>query len=169
MQVIQYQELASSQASITFSSIPQTYTDLYVVLSARLSTTNGGLRIKVNGSTANLSTRLLYGNGSSAASGTDTTYVGTVTNSNQTASTFGNAALYFPNYSGSTAKSFSGDLVDETNATTATQWVTAGLFNSTSPITSIEFYGDAAGNFVQYSSATLYGITKGSDGVTTVS
>jgi hypothetical protein len=169
MQVIQHQELGSAQAAITFSSIPQTFTDLYLVLSGRVTTTNGGLRIRVNGGTANLSTRLLYGNGSTAASGSDTTYVGTVTNSNQTASTFGNAALYFPNYAGSTAKSFSGDLVDETNATTATQWVTAGLFNSTSPITSIEFFGDGAGNFVQYSSATLYGITKGSDGIVTVS
>ena len=169
MQVIQHQELASAQASITFSSIPQTYTDLYLVLSGRVTTTNGGLRIRVNGGTANLSTRLLYGNGSSAASGTDTTYVGTVTNSNQTANTFGSAGLYFPNYAGSTTKSFSGELVDETNATTATQWVTAGLFNSTSAITAIEFFGDGAGNFVQYSSATLYGITKGSDGTTVVS
>jgi hypothetical protein len=169
MQLIQHQELGSAQSSITFSSIPQTFTDLYLVLSARVTTTNGGLRIRVNGGTANLSTRLLYGNGSSAASGTDTTYVGTVTNSNQTANTFGSTALYFPNYAGSTAKSFSGELVDETNATTATQWVTAGLFNSTSPITAIEFSGDGAGNFVQYSSATLYGITKGSDGIVTVS
>jgi hypothetical protein len=169
MQLIQHQELASAQAAITFSSIPQTFTDLYLVLSARLSTTNGGLRIRVNGSTANLSTRLLYGNGSSAASGTDTTYVGTVSNSNQTANTFGNAGLYFPNYAGATTKSFSAEVVDETNATTATQWVTAGLFNSTSAITALEVFGDAAGNFVQFSSATLYGIKSGSDGTTVVS
>jgi hypothetical protein len=169
MQVIQHQELASAQSAITFSSIPNTFTDLYLVLSARVNTTNGGLRIRVNGSTANLSTRLLYGNGSTSATGSDTTYVGTVTNSNQTANTFGSAGLYFPNYAGSTAKSFSGDLIDETNATTATQWLTVGFFNSTSPITALEVFGDGAGNFVQYSSATLYGITKGSDGTTVVS
>jgi hypothetical protein len=169
MQLIQHQELGSAQASITFSSIPQTYTDLYLVFSTRLSTTNGGLRLKVNTSTANLSTRLLYGNGSSATSASDTTYLGTSSNSNHTASTFGSGTLYITNYAGSTTKSFSADIVDENNGTGATQWITAGLYNSTTAITSLELFGDAAGNFTQYSSATLYGILKGSDGVTTVS
>ena len=171
MQLIQTVTVgAGGQAAIDFSSIPSTFTDLYLVYSLRVNTTNGGLRIRVNGSTASLSTRLLYGNGSSPASGTDTTYIGAVNNSNQTASTFGNGSLYFPNYaSTSYAKSFSADMVDETNATTATQWITGGLFNSTTAISRIELFGDAAGNFVQYSSASLYAITAGSDGIVTVS
>lgn len=169
MTLIQHIELGSAQANITFSSIPQTYTDLMVVFSTRLSTTNGGLRLRVNGSTANLSTRLLYGNGASAASGTDTTYIGTSNNSNQTASIFGNGSVYITNYASANAKSFSADIVDENNGTTAIQWVTAGLYNSSTAITSIEFFGDGAGNFVQFSSATLYGILKGSDGIVSVS
>ena len=169
MQLIQHIELGSAQANLTLSSIPQTYTDLYVLFSGRVSVTDGGLRLRVNGSTANLSTRLLYGNGSSATSANDTTYIGTVSDSGTTANTFGNGALYFPNYAGSTLKSFSGEIVHENNATSAVQWVTAGLYNSTTAITSLELFNAGSGNFVQYSSITLYGITKGSDGVTTVS
>ena len=169
MQIIQHQELASAQASITFSSIPQTFTDLYVVFSVRVTTSDGGLRLRVNGATTNLSVRLLYGTGSSTASATDTTYLGSVPNSGTTASTFSSAGFYFPNYAGSTAKSFGGELVDENNATTGLQWVTAGLYNSSTAITALEIFGSAGGNFVQYSSATLYGITKGSDGIVVVS
>lgn len=171
MQLIQTVTVgAGGSAAIDLSSIPQTFTDLCLVFSLRLNTTNGGLRIRVNGSTASLSTRLLYGNGSTVTSGTDTTYIGSVDNSNQTANTFGNGSLYITNYANTSyAKSFSADLVDETNATTAIQWVTAGLFNSTTAISRIELFGDAAGNFVQYSSASLYGIKSGSDGIVTVS
>ena len=169
MQLIQHIELGSAQANLTLSSIPQTYTDLYVLFSGRVSVTDGGLRIRVNGSTANLSTRLLYGNGSSATSASETTYVGTVSDSNNTANTFGNGSLYFPNYAGSTTKSFSGEVVHENNGTSAVQWITAGLYNSSTAISSLELFNAGSGNFVQYSSITLYGILKGSDGVTTVS
>ena len=171
MELIQTVTVGSGgTANITFSSIPATFTDLFLVYSLRVNTTNGGLRIRVNGSTASLSTRLLYGNGTTTASGTDTTYIGTVNNSNQTSNTFGSGSLYIPNYANTSyAKSFSAEMVDETNATTATQWVTAGLYNSTTAISGIELFGDGAGNFLQYSSASLYGILKGSDGIVTVS
>lgn len=169
MQLIQHIELGSAQANLTLSSIPQTYTDLYVLFSGRVSVTDGGLRLRVNGSTANLSTRLLYGNGSSATSASETTYVGTVSDSNNTANTFGNGGLYFANYTASSAKAFSGEVVNENNATTAVQWLVAGLYNSSTAITSLELFNAGGGNFVQFSSITLYGILKGTDGVTTVS
>jgi hypothetical protein len=153
----------------TGASIPQTYTDLLLVFSARVSVTDGGLRLRVNGSTANLSTRLLYGNGSTATSATDTTYLGSVPNSGWTANTFGNGSLYIPNYTSSVAKPFTADLVDENNGTTGIQWLTAGQFNSSSAITSLALFNAGGGNFVQHSSASLYGILKGSDGTTTVS
>lgn len=172
MQLIQTVTVGSGGTSaIDLASIPQNFTDLFLVYSLRLNTTNGGLRMRVNGSTANLSTRLLYGSGSgNAVSGADTTYIGSVDNSNQTANTFGNGSLYIANYANTSyAKSFTADLIDETNATTAVQWISGGLFNSTTAISRIELFGDAAGNFLQYSSASLYGITAGSSGGVTVS
>jgi hypothetical protein len=113
--------------------------------------------------------KLLYGTGSTAVSANETNYIGTSTNSGQTANTFANGLLYLSNYASSASKPFSIDNVEETNATAATQWLGAGLYNLSTAITSLELYNTAAGNFVQYSSATLYGILKGSSGGVTVS
>lgn len=157
-------------ASIDFNSISGAFTDLLMVYSVRTSSTNGGLRVKVNGSTANLSTRLLYGTGASVSPATDTTYIGTTNNSNQTANTFGNGNFYIANYAGGVAKAFIADLIDENNvATPVNEWITGGRFNSSTAITSLSLVNDASANFVQYSTATLYGILKGSSGGVTIS
>lgn len=174
MQLIQHQELGSAQASITFSSIPQTYTDLYLQLSLRSTSApsstainDGG--ITFNSSNSNKSGRLLYGSGSgSGGSGSySDLYIWYPTNL-ATSNTFGNINIYIPNYTGSTAKSTSHEIVTENNATFSYTMIFAGLWNSTAAITSLEVYSNSS-TFAQYSSATLYGILKGSDGVTTVS
>lgn len=167
MKLIQHQELSSSQASITFSSIPQTYTDLLLVVSAR-STTGNDAFVTFNGSTANFTSRHLEGTGSSAGSFSRTdNFAGWFNASGATANTFGSWAMYVPNYTSANNKSFSIDSVTENNATTTRQFITAGLWSNTSAITSIAV--STSGNMAQYSSATLYGVLKGSDGVTTVS
>jgi hypothetical protein len=83
--------------------------------------------------------------------------------SSQTSNTFLSGALYLPNYAGSTQKSFSVDSVGENNSTTAYQVLTAGLYNQTTAITALSVltYGSS---LVQYSTASLYGILKGSGG-----
>lgn len=59
---------ASAVSSVTFSSIPSTYTDLICVIQAANST-NTDLGIRFNGDTgSNYSVTLLVGNGSSASS-----------------------------------------------------------------------------------------------------
>jgi hypothetical protein len=169
MQVIEHQELASAQTAITFSLIPQTFTDLLLVFSAR---GQGDVKIKFNGSSTLPSRRHLFGNGGSAGSGSGTDgYVGRSAPTTATANTFGNTQVYIPNYTSSSAKTYSVDSVDENNGTTAFQMIIAGLWNVTDPITSLEIsdLGGGALQFVQYSSATLYGVLKGSDGVTSVS
>ena len=147
-------------ASIGFSSIPSTYTDLVFVSSIRnLDSNNGTAYIKINTSTANFTYRHLYGSGSAAASGTGTNETGVVNPNNYTASTFSNSSIYFPNYAGSTNKSFSSDSVNENNATTAYGVLMASLWSQTTAINAIELY-PFSGNFAQYSTATLYGISK---------
>ena len=176
LQVIQHIELGSAQASIDFTSIPGTYTDLYLTLSLRTTGGSAGgyqTYIKLNGSGTGNSWRNLLGTGSSAVSQNSTSdSTGlriTMSSSNgDTASTFGNANLYFPNYSGSNNKSVSGDNVSENNGTAATQSITAGLWANSAAITTITIFGDAT-NLAAGSSATLFGVTKGSDGQTTVS
>lgn len=161
---------SGGSAQIDFTSISGSFTDLMMVFSLRSAGTNGGLRIKVNGATTNLAVRLLYGTGASTFSATDTTYIGTTNNSNQTANTFGNGSFYMPNYAGATNKPFSADLVDENNATTpVNEWLTAGLYSQTTAVSSLSLFNDGGSNFAQYSSASLYGILKGSSGGVIVS
>jgi hypothetical protein len=168
MQVIQHQELGSTQASITFSSIPQTFTDLVLVLSVRLaSDVNESILLGLNGTTTNFAVRYLQGNGGIAYTGTLTRWIGSSPDSAFTANTFSNTQVYFPNYTSGTSKSYSIDSVAEWNSSTAFQDLGAGLWTNNAAISSIEI--TAAANFVQFSSATLYGITKGSDGIVTVS
>jgi hypothetical protein len=173
MQVIQHQELASSQASITFSSIPQTYTDLCLVLSLRSNraSQNDYAGVQPNGLTANQSLRLLFGTGSSAGSDAGTARIYAIVNGDSaTASTFSNSSVYFTNYTASSAKSVSVDSTNETNATGVLMGIAAGLWNDTAAITSLTIVPISGGTtWLQYSSATLYGITKGSNGIVTVS
>jgi hypothetical protein len=148
-------------ASIEFTSIPNTYTDLCLKLSGRTSSTGSiyeWVYIKFNSSTTGYSYRLLQGNGSSAASYNNTTqYAGDITDGTATASTFGNYEVYIPNYAGSTNKSFSVDAVTENNGTTAVADLVAGLWSNSAAITAVNFT-PRNGSFVQYSTAYLYGV-----------
>lgn len=171
MTLIQHIELSSDQASITFSSIPQTYTDLYLVHSLRTNRAALvepiGLVLNNNGS--NRSSRQLEGDGASVYSSTTTDLLGgNAAGNTATASTYGNSAIYIFNYTSSNAKSISIDGVSESN--TATLFfgrIAAALWNDASAITSIQLTMRAGGtNFLAGSSVSLYGILKGSNGVT---
>jgi len=152
---------AGGAASIDFTSIPQTYTDLKIVLSARHTTseTSNDVLATINSSTSNFTARRVYGSGSSAASDTNARVVGMTVGASATASVFGNSEVYFPNYTSSNYKSYSADLVGENNASTAYQILIAGLWSNTAAITSISL-APGSGSFVQYTTATLYGVSN---------
>jgi hypothetical protein len=149
-------------ASIDFTSIPATYTNLIVKVCARTdrASINDIMLLAFNGSTSSFTSRYLEGNGASAGSYTDQPRgFGNAAGSLATSSTFGNSELYIPNYAGSTNKSYSGDGVEENNATTAFSSLFAGLWSNAAAINQITIYGNGS-NFVQYSTASLYGILK---------
>lgn len=154
----------ATAASIDFTSIPSTYTDLVVNFSTR---DNGGgtfnnIQITFNGSTSGYSDRLLYGTGSSALSAANTSGSSILltysTQAGATASTFSNGNLYIPNYKGSQNKSVSIDDVTENNATSAIAALTAGLWSNSAAINRVTLTPNGGQSFVQYSSAYLYGI-----------
>jgi hypothetical protein len=164
--MISHQELASA-SSITFSSIPSTYTDLYILLSSRGD--NPFVGIRFNGSGSNFSMRKIEGDGANvAAASRGDNFVGYASSTSNTANTFGNFGIYIPNYAGSRNKQFLAEGVGENNGS-AFQQLVSGLWSVSSAISSIELYSWNATNFNQYSSATLYGILKGADGITSVS
>jgi hypothetical protein len=158
--------------SIAFDSIPATYTDLKLVVSLRLSTAttfdNLFMFLNSNGTGNLYSRRRLFGNGSSVGSDSASSenalvLNGFATGNSATSNTFTNMEIYIPNYAGSTNKSISVDGVTENNGTTAIQAIYAGLWASSAAIYRVQI--DAT-TILQYSSATLYGILKGSGGAT---
>lgn len=152
---------AGGTTSISFTSIPSTYTDLLLVLCVRGDTVNieRNFYVSFNGLTTNRSSRFIEGNGAAASSGTIPTnmYAGVYPSGSSTANTFGNTQIYIPNYAGSSNKPFAADATMENNAATSYIDLTASLWSNTSAITSITIPAEA-GNFVQYSNAYLYGI-----------
>jgi hypothetical protein len=150
---------AGGTSSIDFTSIPSTYTDLSIVCSLRgnQNANNAFTNIGFNSSTSNFSTRFLQGNGSVTGTGAGVRGIGYLSNTYFTANSFDSTNVYIPNYAGSTNKSFSADSVVENNATEAWTFFVAGLWSNTAAITSIQITPNT-GTFVQYSTATLYGI-----------
>jgi len=155
--------LASSAASVTFSSIPATYTDLVVKVSSRNTTSSVDITMGFNGVTTGYSDVILYGSGSAAASGVDNVLAGVTgllnNGSTYTASTFSNSEAYIPNYISSNYKPVSLNAVTENNATVAYSYLGAGLWSNTSSITSI-LIKPTSGSFVANSSFYLYGISN---------
>ncbi len=158
---------AGGASSISFSSIPSTYTDLCLEVSLRTVVAgdwNDNL-IKFNSSTASYTNRYIYGNGSSAFFGSNAYsgsggFIGGAPGSTTTTSTFSNGSIYIPNYATSNYKPYSLDNAAETNATTAYLHILAGLWSDSSAINSITLVTDNGSNYAQYSTAFLYGITK---------
>ena len=175
MKLIQTITLTSAASSIEFTSIPQTFTDLVVLVSSRVSVigVSAGIYINFNGdfTAGNYARRLLLGDGSStptSITGNSVIHIGNTSGNTSTANTFGNSSVYIPNYTASTAKSVSADGVGENNATTANQVIAASSWTGTAAISSIVIYSDG-GNLTAGSTASLYGITKGTDGIVTTS
>jgi len=149
-------------SSIDFTSIPSTYTDLCVKMSARNASGTDTVRVRFNNTTSTYSNLVIRGTGTAAESYSGTGWVNpqdcfniayTVSN----ASVFSNIEFYVPNYAGSTNKSISADTVQENNTTGAFSILFAGLWSSTAAINQINLYG-ANYNFAEYTTATLYGI-----------
>lgn len=151
-------------ASIDFTSIPATYTDLCLKLSIRSnvagSNETAGIRFN-NDSGANYGYKRLYATGSAAGSdspGSNYIWGGYVDWDGATANTFGNAESYIPNYAGSTYKSVSSDGVSENNSSTAYMSLHANIWNSTSAINAIKILPINGTLWNQYSTAYLYGV-----------
>lgn len=159
--IAEYTVGSGGAASIDFTNIPQNYTDLKLILCSRTTRNDVSdvVQIKFDGSATNISMRYLQGTGSGVSSSSSATYIWSrVDSALSTSNTFGNAEFYIPNYAGSTNKSVFVDGVSENNATEAYTNIVAGLWSNTTAITSISLSSANSENFVQYSTAYLYGI-----------
>jgi hypothetical protein len=158
-------QLSQTAASVTFDNLPTSgYTDLKVVVSARTSDANTGTiaYLKFNGSSSTYSSTFLQGRGDTTASGNGSTSYGEIgripgVNSPPTDNVFSNTEITIPNYLSSNNKVYSVDGVTEADQTIAYTILTAGLWATANPITSI-LIASTAGNLVASSTFSLYGL-----------
>ena len=148
--------LGSNSATIEFTSISGTYTDIVLILSAKASGGNMDALIQVNSDTgSNYSFTILSGNGSSASSSrfsNQNSGYGDLSGFINT-SNFNVEIIQFMNYSNTTTyKTFLS------RASTAGNGVDAivNLWRNTAAITSIKLSGGQ--NYATGTTATLYGI-----------
>lgn len=147
--------------SVIFNSIPTSYTDLIVQVSARSTEVDNGssLRMYFNADTTNISAIELRAIGSTVASYTVSQgQVGYVGASQSTANAFGTAMIYIPNFNSSNVKLSYGDVALASSTTGENYAVfNARSWASTNAITSITLQS-GLGSWVQYSTFCLYGI-----------
>lgn len=162
--LIQSVSVTSTQASMSFTSIPATYTDLKVVYSARGDRAGNGdyLFLNLNGARNNSGMYLKgYATNVDSATG-DENYLA-IPSAGSTASVFGVGQIYLPNYRSTTAKTVSAEAGTADKA--ATSFCSLGDFTwtsgsaSTGAITSITLTARFS-SIVQYSTAYLYGISN---------
>lgn len=157
----------SPTSSVTFSSIPQNYTDLCIIISARSSrsSNNDSIAIEPNGSISNRAGVAIHGNSNTATGVITTTEVAfaALIGSNAVANAFSNVEIYVPNYTSSQPKMFRSNGVTENisgSADAAFQSLNNFYWNDTAAITSIVLKSSTGNNFVQYSEFNLYGISN---------
>ncbi len=174
MTVIEHIEVGSGgAASITFSSIPQDYTDLYLVCSLRVASGTSyywDVDLNLNGESAR-NWLGLYAIDPTPASSSSSAFniIGGANGNAATASAFANISTLIGNYTSTGVKVLSSDGVAENNS--VSQFflaINANTITNSAAVDTLTL-AVASNTFAEYSSATLYGITAGNDGTTTVS
>lgn len=150
-------------STIDFSSIPQTYTDLVLRFSGRVSNSINVVDdtyLQINGSSASFSMRRVFGDGANAygdTGGGTFSYVSQTPNASATGSVFGNVEVYIPSYTSSNNKSLIATGVGE-NAASNSYILQSAVYHANAAAINQLTLVNAASNFVQYSTAYLYGI-----------
>lgn len=150
--------LTAAAASVTFSNLPQTYTDLVLVVNP-LSAIADNVALQFNGDTGtNYSTSILWGNGSAAGStrqsNTANPYMSYYASTNTTQS---NVIIQIMNYTNSTTNKTSLSRANNVATGCGTDAITM-LWRNTAAITSIVVKQVGGNNFSTGSTFNLYGV-----------
>jgi hypothetical protein len=152
------QTLGSAAASVTFSSITGSYTDLVLIINGSVTSGNPSVWMRFNSdSGSNYSFTRLTGNGTSALSSREVSQT-----KGNIASAFGmtttyetNLVVQIMNYSNTTTNKTT---LARANTPSLGTESSVNLYRSTSAITAIEILNSSATNFSTGSTFSLYGI-----------
>ena len=156
---------SGGSSSIDFTSIPQTFTDLFIVLSGRTSQ-QGNVRLNLNSSASGFSSRVVYSFATNAPlSYTDTVGISRATFSSDQANNFGAMQIHLPNYRSGVSKPFSVDGFAASYNGGYIQLI-GGVWANNAAITSLSLLSPSGATFDQNTTAYLYGVLVGSGGAT---
>ena len=151
-------------SSITFSSIPSTYTHLQLrVFSREVSGGFDQIYMRVNGDTgSNYSKHNMGGDGTGLTYGgsgtTSSVSIAAIPGSNQSANVFGASITDFLDYANTSKYKTTRAIAGVDSNGTGYNWFASGLWQNTNAITSINIYPAGIVDFSQYTHAALYGI-----------
>lgn len=165
--------LTAPSNAVSFTSIDATYTDLYLVASARTdsTSTNSGSAavdtcyVRFNNNLTNVSSTQYWegvpnNSPTTAVVGPETVFRALgATTANASANVFANGYMRIPDYRSNTNKIITWDFVGENDAESNSLRWNSGFFNSTAVITQIDIF-PIAGNFIAGTTFTLYGIAS---------
>jgi hypothetical protein len=162
MTPIATQTLNTATATVTFSSIPQDYTDLRVVLQVKNSVGNGyATQLQYNSDTG---TNYSWVGAAGYAGGSANSFRASTVSIQKvgfTSATSGNAwtpiTIDILNYANATTYK---SCLSRSNSVDSNDYVlmAAGLWRSTAAINSLTFTSESSGTFASGSTFTLYGI-----------
>ncbi len=161
--------LASAQATITFSNIPQTYKHLQIRLSAReegaASNAAQQMAFRFNGDSGdNYSLHRLFGNGATVSSDSYTSSITSIrvaglSGGSTTANVFSGGIVdvldYFNTNKRKTVRSLAGADLNDTNGFI---FFSSGCWENTAAITSLTITATSGANFAANSMFALYGV-----------
>jgi hypothetical protein len=171
MELIQSQTLGSATGSIVFSSIPASFTDLIIKVSARSSTAGSSVEpclLAFNGDSAGYTTRTLNGTGSGINTSAPARLAFFAPRAGTTSNSFSNGKITIPNYLLSINKNYISETVSANNGGECWMSLITAVWANTDAINSVTFT-PTANNFEAGTMISLYGVLKGTDGIVTTS
>jgi hypothetical protein len=153
-------------STITFSSIPSTYTHLQIRFLARTARANqeDNIQLRFNSDTGgNYAAHVLYGDGATASSFSDGTSItfntrSVVAAASATSGVFGAGIIDILDYTNTSKNTTVRSLNGYDNSGSGQVRLSSGLWINTAAVTSITIVSANAANISEYSSFALYGI-----------
>jgi hypothetical protein len=150
---------SASQASIEFTGIPQTYTDLRIIMNGKINSGSAqGSYITFNTTGGTYTGMYIIGDGTTTNSGALAQYVGSAFGTNGSTDAHSITIIELGGYTTSNPKPWQVENYAPNFATSSANYrnIISGNWSGTGAITSIAL--TTTGNWVQKSEATLYGI-----------
>ena len=156
---IQTITLSSSQTSIEFTNIPQTYTDLRIIMNGKIDSTGAqGTYITFNTSGGTYTGMYMIGDGTTTNSGALAAYIGSAYGTNGSTDAHNITIIELAGYTTSNPKPWQVEnyAPNFTGATSNYRNIVSGNWSGTGAINTITL--TTSGNWISKSEATLYGI-----------